>query len=65
MCFGQRPATQNLVTNPSSHPPVIPSSAFFAVPYTGTFSNTDVTAREDEPFISHIDTGYVVVMYNY
>jgi len=56
--FGQRPATQNLITSPSSHPPVIPSSTFFAVPYTGAFSNTDVTAREDQPLISHNDTEY-------
>jgi len=58
--LGQRPATHNLATNPSSHPPVIPSSTFFAVPNTGKFSNTDtdVMARENEPLISHIDTGY-------
>ena len=56
--FGQIPATQNLATNPSSHPPVIPSSTFFAVPYTTAFSNTDVTARENEPLIPHNDTGY-------
>jgi len=56
--FGQRPATQNLVTNPSSHQPVIPSSTFFDVPYTEAFSNSDLTARENEPLISHNDTGY-------
>jgi len=56
--FGQRPATQNLVTNPSSHPPVILSSTFFDVPHTEAFSNSDVTARENEPLISHNDTGY-------
>ena len=56
--FGRRPATQNLVTSPSSNPPVIPSSTFFVVPYTGAFSNTDVTTREKKPLLSHNDTGY-------
>ena len=56
--IGQQPVTQTLITNPSSHPPVVPSSTFFVVPYTGAFSNTDVTAREDQPLISHNDTGY-------
>jgi len=58
---GRRPMTQTFVTSPSSHPPVIPSSTFFAVPYTGAFSNTDVITREDQPLISHNDTGYYSV----
>jgi len=56
--FGQRLATQSLITIPSSHPPVIPSSTFFGVSYTGAFSNTDVTARKNQQLISHNDTGY-------
>jgi len=56
--FGQTSATQNLITIPSSHPPVIPSSTFFGVSYTGAFSNTDVTARENQQHIFHNDTGY-------
>ena len=55
---GQSPVTQTLITNPSSHPPVIPSSTFFVVPYTGAFSNTDGIAKENQPLISHHDTGY-------
>ena len=60
--IGQQPATQTLITSPSSHPPVIPSSTFFTVPYTGAFSNTNVTVREDQPLISHNDTGYSSVV---
>ena len=56
--FGQRPVTQSLITIPSSHPPVIPSSTCFGVSYTGAFSNTNVITREDQPLISHNDTGY-------
>jgi len=56
--FARRFVTQALISYPSSHPPDVPSSTFFTVPFTGEFSNTDVTARENEPLISHIDTGY-------
>ena len=55
---GQKPVTQNLVTSPSSHPASDPSYSFFAVPHTGTFSDTIVTARENQPLLSHSDTGY-------
>jgi len=34
VCFGQRPATHNLITNPSSHPASDLSSSFFLVPHT-------------------------------
>ena len=54
----QSPMTHTFVTSPSSHPPVVPSSTFFSVPYTGAFSNTDMTIEEDQPLISHQDTGY-------
>jgi len=39
-------------------PPDVPSSTFFVVPFTGEFSNTDLTARENQPLVSHNDTGY-------
>ena len=61
---GRRPMTQTFVTSPSSHPPVIPSSTFFAVPYTGAFSDIDVTTREDQPLISNKDTGYSSIQAN-
>ena len=59
---GRRPVTQNLITNPSSHPPDVPSSSFFVVPHTGAFSVTNVTIKEDQPLISGNDTGYNSVL---
>ena len=56
--FGRRPATQNLITFPSSHPACVPSSTFFIVPHTGTFTDTIVTIKEDQPLVSPNDTGY-------
>ena len=56
--FGQRAMTQNLITHPSSHPASDPSYSFFAVPHTGAFTDTSVTIEEDQPLISHKDTGY-------
>ena len=60
--FGQRPVTQNLITTPSSHPAFYPSSSFFAVPHKGAFTDTIVTVKEDQPLISHNDTGYNSVL---
>jgi len=54
--FRRSPVTQNLSTNPSSHPRVIPSSSFFVVPHTEAFSNTEGIAKENQPLISHNDT---------
>ena len=56
--FGRRPVTQNLISFPSSHPACDPSSTFFAVPHTGAFTDTIVTVKEDQPLLSHNDTGY-------
>ena len=58
--FGQRPVTQNLVTNPSSHPAFDPSCSLFTVPHTGAFTDITATVNEDKPLlsISHNDTGY-------
>ena len=62
--FGQKPATHNLITNPSSHPASDPSSSFFLVPHTGAFSDATVTDKENQPLLSHSinDTGYNSVL---
>ena len=56
--FVPTPATQNLMSNPSSHPAFDPSSSLFNVPHTGAFTDITATVRENEPLISHNDTGY-------
>lgn len=53
------PVTQNLMaTCSSSHLVDVPSSSFFSVPHTGEFTDITVSLTEDQPLVSHSDTGY-------